>query len=281
MPRCSAIRLRLRGIPLLIACACGPAAPAGSEVAVSYAQHFCTVQTECACEHDHVIPDCVDTVAREVTRMEDEALASGMRLDEGCLATILDRVDWFATCERYERFDEAPPTCPIYTADREVGDPCTRRGFHPPISECRAGLDCRGGFCRDLDAPQILQLGERCSDSVSLVPTGFLGVCADGLRCDSFGTTKCEVAPLPVSTGGVCTELTQCVEGNYCRNSMPEDWPSEDDPGTCMPATTKPSEPCVYVTECEQVACFDGYCYFPPAPLCPALTEWSERLEPG
>ena len=142
------------------------------------------------------------------------------------------------------------------------------------MTNCRQGLECLSGACRDIDNLPTLQEGELCSDSQGNVPTGFLGTCNVGLVCDSNDTQTCiEAEPITlVPVGGECTAFGTCEMGSYCR---PIDGveASETSPGVCT-SPTPAGQACSLAYECERI-CVDGFCEAPPPLLCEVLGGWT------
>lgn len=118
---------------------------------------------------------------------ERRALEAGLELDETCVVDVLADIDSFATCGR----PPVGPLCPVYTAHAEVGERCEIYDFLPWMTECRAGLRCIQGTCRDLANPHLLYEGEICSTTQADYQTGNLGECVEGLVCDSDETRTC------------------------------------------------------------------------------------------
>jgi hypothetical protein len=244
-----------------------------SELGRRFAERLCPIQDTCGCEEELIIPDCEARVAREFLATERRALDAGLELDEACFEENLEHIDALAACTR-----PAPDPgglCPVYTAHAEVGGACEIYDFLPWVSECRAGLYCDDGFCRDLINPHLLYEGEICSGTQADRPTTDLGECAEGLYCDSDETRTCLPSPLwpPVPTGGVCTALN-CVDESYCHTDDPEG-PSEEIPGICTVRTPE-GQPCDNLLECTTI-CTDGICETLPPRMCEALEAWWAR----
>jgi hypothetical protein len=230
------------------------------------------IHDQCGCEQELLIPNCEARVEQEFLASERRALEAGLQLDPGCLADALDDVGRLEACDR----TSLGPLCPVYTAHAAEGEPCEIYDFFPWVSECRAGLNCIQGFCRNLDDPTILHEGEICSDTQSDRPTGWLGECADDLNCDSEDTRTCVPDPnWPlVPTGGVCVSPIACVDESYCHTDDPEG-PTEESPGVCKLRTPE-GLPCDNLLECTTI-CTDGICETLPPRMCDALQAWWAR----
>jgi hypothetical protein len=259
---------------LFLACApaCADRTEPRSALGRQLALHLCPVHDQCGCEQDLLIPDCEARVERELLATERRALGAGLELDESCIADILDDIDTLAACDR----PSVGPPCPVYTAHAEVGEACEVFDFLPWMSQCRAGLKCVQGTCRELDYPYILREGELCSDTQADDATGDLGQCAEGLVCDSSGMRTCVPSPYwpPVPTGGQCTSPISCIDDSYCRAEDPEG-PSEETPGICTVRTLE-GQPCNSLLECTTI-CTDGVCETLPPKMCEALEAWWAR----
>jgi len=264
----------LRRALLLLACsaACTDRTQPSSDLGRRFAQHLCAIQAECGCDEDLLIPNCEARVERELLESERRALAAGLELDEACVEETLEYIDALTSC------DPSPviPGCPVYTARAEVGEACEVFDVVPWISDCRTGLSCIRGTCRDLLNLHILYEGELCSDTQADRATGELGECAIGLVCDSEETRTCVPSPHwpPVPTGGECPTLISCVEESYCHTEDVEH-PSEESPGICTLRTPE-GQACTHPLECT-TRCTDGFCEARPPRLCELLDEWWAR----
>lgn len=266
--------------------ACAGRASEHSDAGKLIAEHLCPVQADCGCPDEHLIQDCEARVERHFAEKEREAVEIGLTFDAGCLQAFLDQIDEAGTCASQQYSipqDERPPPCPVYGGDRGVDEACEVREYLPLITDCRAGLTCSEGVCRDFVNLPTLMEGELCSES-GIDSTLPLGVCAGGLQCDPDSRT-CVATPIPLPTGSVCTATAACGPAGYCRTESPEDFPSEDSPGRCQPRTTMPGEPCEYANECEMffcaqacgsadTFCVENTCLVPPPALCRLLSDW-------
>lgn len=257
--------------------ACTRTPPKHSEVAEQVTEHLCSIQEDCGCDPQLLIPSCERELTREITHNEQRALDAGLTLDEACLRTFLANIDALSTCEPTP--SGSTTECSVYYGTAQVGEPCVFYELLPPMTDCQQGLECRVGACRDLDDLPTLQEGEICSDSQSGVPTGFLGECAAGLVCDSRDTRTCVPAdpPMPVPLGGECPTLTACEPSTYCRPPEGSTDVSEQAPGVCT-SPTPAGEPCTLLYECERI-CEDGICQSPPPLLCEVLDDWARARE--
>lgn len=268
-----------RTLLVLLACtaACSDRTEPHSELGRQLALHLCPIQADCGCDEELIIPDCEARVEREMLETEREALAAGLVLDEACFQdNTLPFIDGLITCDR-------PPIspgslCPVYTAHADVGEPCEMIDYLPSMTQCRAGLNCIHGTCRDLANPHLLYEGEACAD-VGLHPsTGAPPECAgEALVCDRDGTGTCVPSPYwpQVPTGGQCTTPFSCVDESYCRPQDLEDNPSEEVPGTCV-LRTPVGLPCPLPYECTTL-CREGVCQALPANMCEVLQAWWAR----
>ncbi len=257
----------------VLAPSCTDRARPDSEMGSRLAEHVCSIQANCGCDEELIIPDCDMRVVREFLAMERRALDAGLELDETCFEKNLEFIDSLAGCGR------PPPdpgsSCPAYTAHAEVGEACKIYDFVPWVTECRAGLYCIQDTCHDLVNPHLLYEGEICSETQGAHPSGDLGECAEGLDCDSTATRTCVPSHdwPPVPTGAVCTALN-CVDESYCRTEDPEG-PSEEIPGICTSRTSE-GQPCSHPLECT-TRCTDGVCETLPPLLCEELEAWWAR----
>jgi hypothetical protein len=269
--------LRSLLLPLLLACAsaCTDRTHPHSELGHDFAAHFCPVHDQCGCEEEipTPIPSCETRVEQEFLASERRALAAGLELDPACFADVLDDIETFTACGR----PSGGPYCPVYTAHADEGASCEIYDFWPWMTDCRAGLRCVQGFCRNIDDPIILHEGEICSDTQADRATGWLGRCADGFVCDSEDTRTCVPNPYwpPVPTGGVCTTPFICMDESYCHTDDPEEGPSEEHPGVCT-IKTLPGQPCDNLVECTAF-CTDGICEAPRPMMCEAVQAWWAR----
>jgi hypothetical protein len=266
-----------RVLLVLLACtaACSGRTEPHSDLGRQLAEHLCPIQADCGCEEELIIPDCEARVEREMLATEREALAAGLVLDEACFEDHIEHIDRVAACGRPDV--ALGSICPVYTAHAGVGEQCEIFDFLPWVSQCRAGLYCIQGTCRDLANPYLLYEGEVCAD-VGLHPsTGAPPECAEGLICDGEDTRTCVPSPYlpPVPTGGQCTTPLSCVDGSYCLPQDLEDGPSEEVPGTCV-LRTPDGEPCSVLIECA-TRCIDGICETPQPKLCETLELWWAR----
>jgi len=257
--------------------ACTRAPTTHSELAQQFAERLCPIQDSCDCDPAVLIPSCEQEVIGELTTNERRALDAGLMLDEACLEAFLSGFESLDSCEPNRQRSTAD--CPVYYGTADVGDPCIVYEVYPWMTDCRQGLECRLGACRDLVNPLPLELGDLCSASQSVVSTGFLGECISGLRCDSYGTQTCVVddLPPPVSLGGECTFTRPCEQGLLCRPPEGAMDVSEDAPGTCT-AFGSAGDPCTLVYECDWI-CEDGRCQPVPPALCGILEDWVSARE--
>ena len=261
---------------LLLACAsaCTERTPPHSELGHEFAAHFCPVHDQCGCEEEipTPIPSCEARVEQEFLASERRALAAGLELDPACFADVLDDIERYEACGH----PGSGPYCPVYTAHAEEAQSCEIYDFFPWMTDCRAGLRCIQGFCRNIDDPVILHEGEICSDTQADRPTGWLGTCDDDLNCDSEDTRTCVPDPYwpRVATGGACTIFFTCVDESYCHTDDPEG-PTEESPGVCT-IKTPPGLPCDNLVECTFL-CTDGICEAPRSTMCDAVQAWWAR----
>lgn len=247
------------------------------EAGREFALRLCAAQNECNCAEDLLIPNCEDRVEREFTENAHKALSAGLVYNSACMEDLLERIDMFATCETdYPHFG---PLCPVYGADDDVGEPCQIFDVFPAMYNCRFGLSCVDGLCAEPDDQPKLPQGAICSEDQSISPTGNLGECDEGLRCDSVDTRTCvPITLIPQAPlGGECTEYSRCVDDNICRPQGDDLEPSEERPGTCV-ERTPPGEPCSLVYECDRI-CENGFCQVPPPGVCDIVRQWSELHE--
>lgn len=270
-PACPAL------VSALWLCACVRPPAHQSEIAEQVAERLCSTQNDCGCDPEVIIPSCAHEVEGEITRNERRALEAGLILDELCLETYLANLETLDTCEA--TLSWSVDDCSVYYGTAGVGDSCLFYELFPPMTNCRQGLECRLGECRDLDNLPILQEGEICSDDQGNVPSGFLGECAAGLVCDSRDTRTCiPAAPTqPIPLGGECPAFTDCELGTYCRPPEGADDVSEENPGICT-SPTPVGQPCTLVYECERF-CEEGICQAPPPALCELLDDWAGSRE--
>jgi len=246
----------------------------GSELGRQFALRLCPAQADCGCEEDLLIPDCERQVERELAQTEQAALDRGFVPDHECMDTFLAEIERSATCERLQF--ELEPSCPVYTRNAEVGEPCEHIGLLPLMMDCAAGLSCIDGICRDVVDPPVLSEGETCSDTTGFTPTGYLGRCDEHLVCDSQDTRTCIPSPywpeLPL--GGECSATAYCEHGSYCRPQGSAVDTSEDMPGRCTEPTA-PGEPCRFVNECT-THCDEASatCALHPVAVCGVLHGW-------
>ena len=268
--------LRFQLCLLVLASACSDRTHAHSELGHEFALHFCPVHDQCGCEDEIIdtmpIPSCEARVEQEFLASERRVLAAGLELDRTCFEDVLDDIETFTACG----YPGGGPYCPVYTAHAEAGEPCEIYDYFPWMTECRAGLRCIQGFCRNIDDPNILYEGEICSDTQADRPTGWLGACAEDLNCDSEDTRTCVPDPYwpPISTGDVCIAPFTCVDGSYCHTENSET-PTEERPGVCT-LKTPPGQPCDNLVECTFL-CIEGVCQAPPPTMCEALQAWWAR----
>lgn len=258
----------LLGLTLLSGCVARHAEER-SEFAMEFARRFCAVQAACPCRNADPVPDCESVVESILGEREAEAKRNGLFFDEACAQHVLERADWFGTCEADPQDDPGGPYCPVYTKGRDVGEECRGYWDYPGMSDCRAGLECAGGTCNDPDDPRLGALGEPCGGP-PIVP-GHANGCGPGLICDLIETGTCVALPPAVSTGGLCTSRLACRDGDYCRGQTPDDLPSVEMPGVCTTATTPLNAACEHFLECEEYWCINGICSAGEAPLCLAL----------
>jgi hypothetical protein len=150
-----------------LASACTDRTQPSSAVGRRLAEHLCPIQATCGCDEELLIPSCEARVEREFIASEREALAAGLEFDESCVAPALEDIDSLATCDR----PSLGPSCPVYTARAEVGEPCEIFDHVPWMTHCNAGLSCIQGKCKDLDNPHLLYEGEVCSETQANLPT--------------------------------------------------------------------------------------------------------------
>jgi len=187
------------GALALVAClsACTDRERFESELGQKVAEHLCSIQADCNCDADRLIANCEAEVEQEVGLNEREAIGRGLVFDPECLEVFLANIDALGSCARITEWRSE--LCAVYYGVADVGDPCGYYEFYPPMTDCRPGLDCRQGACRNLENPTILEIGEICSDTKGGVPSGFLGECAEGLACDSRDTRTCiPYSPTPL-----------------------------------------------------------------------------------
>jgi len=276
----SSLRPALGALALIaIAClnACSDRERFESELGRKVAEHLCSIQADCDCDADRLIADCEAEVEREVGLNEREAISRGLVFDPDCLQLFLESIDELSSCGTSLEGDAT--NCFVYFGSADVGDSCQIYELYPMMTDCRPGLDCRLGACRDLENPTILGVGEICSDTKGIVPSGFLGECAEGLACDSLDTLRCiSYTPIPkIEMGGECVESFSCEDGSYCRPPEGADDVDEESPGICT-APTPAGEPCSLRYECDRF-CEDGFCQVPPPLLCEVLQDWQTSRE--
>ncbi|MCX4240860.1 hypothetical protein [Paraliomyxa miuraensis] len=263
---------------LVASLACSDRTQLHSDVGQQIALQLCSIQTECGCAEEHLIPDCEAWVEHEIAETERKAIAHGLELDEDCLHLLLDGIDALATCGVHSPWGWEL-RCPVYGRNAAAGETCEMFDYLPLMTDCLPGLRCVEGVCRDPDHP-ILGEGEICSDTQSSIPTGWLGRCAEGLMCDSRNTRTCvpQSPPSPrIPDGQTCTVAFECEEGSYCRPPEGEYDVSEEVPGICREFTPD-GEPCMVLYECSG-RCVDGYCEISPPFLCELLEEWVAARE--
>jgi len=241
-----------------------------SDAGREFARRLCAIQNECGCADDLIIFDCENRVEREFVTSERKALDAGFVYDAACMETFLGRIDELGACG--VEYSEHDP-CAVYGGDAEVGEPCVVFDTMPLMYGCRIDLACIEGICRDLDEP-VLPLGAACSTEQGDLPTGWLGYCDEGLRCDSQDTLTCvQYTPEPLAPlGEECTIWYGCEGDNICRPQGDDPQPSEERPGVCV-ERTPPGEPCTLVYECDRI-CEAGICQDPPPVLCDVLNNW-------
>ncbi|MEX1366491.1 MAG: hypothetical protein AB1Z98_25430 [Nannocystaceae bacterium] len=248
-----------------------------SEVGERVAEALCTIQDTCGCETERLIPSCEREVEREIGRNERRAIDAGLVLDEHCLELFMENIAALGSCAPTIEWSSAQ--CSVYHGDERAGESCTYYELYPLMTNCRQGLACRDGVCRDLGAPATLQEGEVCSETPGGVPSGLLGECAEGLVCDSQDTRTCvpqQVVP-QVTEGDECSASYVCEPGTYCRPTNGATEVSEQSPGICT-RRTEPGQPCTLPYECERF-CEQGRCQVPPPVLCEVLSGWAAARE--
>jgi hypothetical protein len=244
-----------------------------SDAGREFARRLCAIQNDCDCADDIIIPDCEHQVAREVAESERQALNAGLVYDPECMEVFLAGVDDLGGCA-VEYLDHGP-LCPVYHGDAEVGEPCEIFDLMPRMYDCRVGLQCNHGVCRDPDNPAMLPLGAMCTTVPGPVPTPWLGTCDTGLQCDSLDTLTCIPSTSnPASLGGECTHAQECSDpnDNVCRPQDGDPQPSIERPGICV-ERTPPGELCPLGYECDWM-CEAGICVAPPPMLCDTLRNW-------
>ena len=243
-----------------------------SDAGRDFARHLCTIQNGCNCDDETLIPSCENRVEREFAESERKAVRGGLNFDPECMEEFLQDIDGLQDCG-LEYFDDEPP-CPVYHADADVDDPCEVYDAMPRMNDCRVGLVCIQGTCRDPENPAILPQGAMCTTVAGPVPTPYLGTCDAGLQCDTLDTLTCIPATSdPAPLGGACTHALECLDGNICRPQGDDLEPSDERPGVCV-ERTPPGEPCTLTYECDRT-CDAGICQVPPPVLCEALRYWS------
>ncbi len=274
--RCLAV-----GISAVVAflAACTDRVDVSSGVGRQVAERLCPIQSNCSCDEyfdDHQeISRCEAEVEQEIGQHERQALDRGLVLSSDCLAVFLDEIDGSSAC------GSGPPwqteSCPVYSGTAEVGEPCQIYEFFPVMTDCRPGLACREGLCRNVESPPILDEGEICSETQSILPSGFLGMCREGLICDSNDTRRCitYVEPPRIPLGEECAAFFSCEGDSYCRPQEGTSGISEEMPGICS-APTPTGQPCSFALECEEWLCEVGTCTSTPPKLCGALKYWHE-----
>ncbi len=257
--------------------ACTDRTGVSSEVGRQVAERLCPVQSNCSCgEHfdDYQpFPRCEDELEHEIGQHEREALDHGLEFSAECLAMFLDDIDRFSACG--SEIAWRPEACPVYSGAADVGEACELFEFFPVMTNCRPGLVCRQGFCHNIDSPPLLDEGEICSEMQGNVPSGFLGMCREGLFCDSRDTLRCMpyIDSPKEPLGSECAAWSVCEDGTYCRPPEDADDVSEESPGTCT-APTPTGLPCAFVHECEEWLCEEGTCTRPPSQMCLVLRRW-------
>lgn len=256
--------------------ACSARTETHSEAGREFALLFCAAQERCDCADDAIILDCEARVEREFAESERKARAAGLTYDPECMATFLDYIDELGTCAM--EYPEPYTTCAVYGAEKDVGEPCEIFDLMPVMYDCRIGLACIDGICRDLFNP-VLPEGAVCSTEQHHVPTGWLGRCDEGLRCDSLDTRTCVPdVPEPLAAlGEECSAWYLCAGDNICRPQGDDLEPSEERPGICV-ERTPPGEPCTLVYECDRI-CEDGRCQIAPPAVCEHTVRWSTLRE--
>jgi len=276
----SSLRPALGALALIaIAClnACSDRERFESELGREVAEHLCSIQADCDCDADRLIPECDAEVEREVGRNESEAIRRGLVFDPECLEAFLENIDALGSCERVTEWQSE--SCAVYHGAADVGDPCSYYEFYPPMTDCRPGLYCREGVCLNLQNPTALEKGDICYDPQGITPSGYLGQCIDGLACDSRDTRTCipYSPPSTVTVGGECAEFYLCERGTYCRPPEGADDVSEEAPGICT-VPTLAGQPCSLIYECDWL-CEAGICQPPPVALCGVLDGWQTSRE--
>jgi hypothetical protein len=243
-----------------------------SEAGREFARRLCAIQNDCGCADDVIIPDCEAQVEQEFTESERRALEDGLVYDAECMEVFLERIDELGACG--VEYPEPGPPCAVYGGDADVGDPCEVFDTMPIMSGCRIDLACIDGTCTDLENQAKLPLGAICSADQHIVPTGNLGECDEGLRCDSADTRACVAAtPIPQAPlGEECVQPYGCVDDGICRPQVSDPAPSEERPGICV-ERTPPGDPCTLVYECDRI-CEAGRCQEAPPVLCDILRNW-------
>lgn len=251
--------------------ACSDRTDLHSDAGREFALHLCAIQHDCDCAEDLIIPDCENRVEREFAESEHEAIRAGSSYDADCMESFIARIDGIGACGTSYPESEAP--CPVYHGGAELGEPCDIYDLMPAMHDCRVGLDCINGTCRDPNNPTILGQGDICAVEAGVLPTRWLGTCEEGLSCDSLNTRTCVPSTsTPAPLGGACSHPYECLDDGICRPQGEDLQPSEERPGTCV-QRTPPGEPCTLTYECDRI-CEAGRCQVPPPVLCETLSDW-------
>ncbi len=218
--------MRPRWIPFLLAgvllasCGCAVRDLPDLVVAPQVAEQICAVQSMCDCDQELLIPDCESTVEDDIGRREAQAIEAGFEFHQDCLDKILAQLPQLAECGSVGGGVPPAEFCPAYSGTAEVGAACFFYEFFPPMTNCRRGLECDSGICREPSAyvpKEPIAIGETCQDDIP---------------CE-FGS-HCRLDENDSDESGVCTENTPA--GARCELVQECDYICED--GTCVPLPT-------------------------------------------
>lgn len=231
-------------------------------------QDVCELILSCECSMPPYadVDACAIRVNSDLDDVKAKAAALGLTYDAGCIDPSLALFEDIG-CDLPSEvdFSGACVACALVHGDKPAGAACTV--YDGGYTDCARDLACIDSACADPCAR--LGEGTACASDTG---GGFasLGVCADGLYCDTAATLTCVTKAFE---GSDCTSFDGCKEDLYCNGDMrcaaiPKEGEACDflcargflcDAGVCTvgPALNEPCKDgqCGPALQCDGVTC--------------------------
>ena len=246
--------------------AAGDGGVGGNAALTSLFEAKCAAEAACTCEAE-TEEACVAGLQTFFDGVEGSLTAAGLTFDPACAQTWITFYESLGCAELtaavYQDVVCNMEICPIFHGTLPAGAPCVDYArFAGTHSDCDAGLRCASGTCR----PGGCDLAEGATCSGTSVNFGdvTVGLCADPLFCDNYGTDLCATLP---GAGQPCPS-GYCASGVRC--DAAGGWVCVQDPDVNEPC---PNGFCISTAYCDQSD--------PTNPVCVAAADIGDPCMSG